>query len=69
MRKFASLLLIMIMLLGSIACQPTPDEEVIAYRGDGVMEEKIFGKSALEMGVTKPPHWTKTIQLSDSLAV
>lgn len=41
MRKVLCLVLAVMLLLGCVACQPTPEEEVVVNRGDKGMEEKI----------------------------
>ncbi len=69
MKKFTCLLLAIALLLVCMACQPTPEEEVVVNRRDGVMEEKIFGEAALNTEVEKPSHWTETIPVTDSFTV
>lgn len=67
------------------ACQPTPEEEVVFNKGDGVMEEKIFATDApvkedtgkeeeaaaepTAVPVEKVSHWTETFQVNDVFAV
>lgn len=52
------------------ACQPTPEEEIVTNKGDGVMEEKIFASpKPTEMPEEKVTHWTETFSVNDNLTV
>lgn len=84
MKRFLSLTIALLLCLGLAACQPTPEEEIVTNKGDGVMEEKIFATavptaegnaeeeaSAVPTAVPfeKVSHWTETVSVNDVLAV
>lgn len=85
MKRMLSLILAAVTLLMCTACQPTPEEEVVFNKGDGVMEEKIFATDApvkedtgkeeeaaaepTAVPVEKVSHWTETFQVNDVFAV
>lgn len=54
---------------GLLACQPTPEEEIVINRGDGVMEEKIFGDTAPSQQIEKRAHWTESLSLGTGLTL
>lgn len=60
------------------ACQPTPEEEIVTNRGDGIMEQKIFvsGVPSQEVMpedeakfIEKTPHWAESFNVNENLSV
>lgn len=68
-RRLICGLLLCTLLVGMLACQPTPEKEIVMNRGDGVMEEKIFGDAAPGQEVEKPSHWAESILIGNALTV
>lgn len=73
-RRSAGVLLAFCLLL--TACQPTPEEEIVTNKGDGVMEEKIFAspvpldkKDEPSQESEKITHWTESFYVNDNLIV
>lgn len=75
---------LLILCLALTACQPTPEEEIVTNKGDGVMEEKIFATAVptaevnAEEEVSPEPtavpfekveHWTETFNVNDNFTV
>lgn len=83
MKKYVCLIFAGMLLLFCVACQPTPEEEIVTNKGDGVMEEKIFATAAptaevdVEEASAEPTavpfekveHWTETFNVNENLAV
>lgn len=68
-RRLASGMLLGTLLAGLLACQPTPEEEIVINRGDGVMEEKIFGDSAPSQQIEKATQWAESLSLGTGLTL
>ena len=62
-------ILLCTLMAGLLARQPTPEEEIVINRGDGVMEEKIFGDTAPSQQIEKTPHWTESLSLGAGLTL
>lgn len=62
-------ILLCVLMAGLLACQPTPEEEIVINRGDGVMEEKIFGDTAPSQQIEKRTHWTESLSLGAGLTL
>lgn len=83
MKRALSLLLAIALLVFCAACQPTPEEEIVTNKGDGVMEEKIFATAEPTAEVEeeeaspeptaipfeKVTHWTESFPVNDALTV
>lgn len=62
------------------ACQPTPEEEIVTNKRDGIMEQKIFASAipTITAEGKEPPatapvekiaHWTESFNVNDDLVV
>lgn len=81
MRKVLCLMVAVFLLAGSMACQPTPEEEVVVNRGDMGMEEKIAASpqptvipgNPVPTEVTRvytfPQRWEEAYTVSDKLTI
>lgn len=70
MKKKGLCVAVLMLCLLLSACQPTPEEEIVTNKGDGVMEEKIFASAVPVTDATElPSHWTETIKISDAIDV
>lgn len=82
MKKRELLIGLLALCLLLCACQPTPEEEIVTNKGDGVMEEKIFATAApteevavgeeaqpTEEPVERVSHWTETFSVNENLPV
>lgn len=67
MKRFTSIALMAILLLSCIACQPTPEEEIVYNRGDGKLEQAIVATAAPtfapEEAYEAPPKWEETLDV------
>lgn len=68
-RRWITGILLCTLLAGLLACQPTPEEEIVINRGDGVMEEKIFGATAPSQQIEKTNQWTESLSLGTGLTL
>ena len=75
MKRIACLLFADIMLLSSLACQATPEEEAVVDRSDGGYEQVVLataepgGEAAPVSHWEYPSHWTEDIAVNDSLTI
>lgn len=67
MKQFISIVLMAILLLSCIACQPTPEEEIIYNRGDGKLEQAIVATAAPtyapKQAYEVPEKWEETLEV------
>ncbi|MDO4544420.1 MAG: DUF6034 family protein [Clostridia bacterium] len=67
MKRLLTVLLAALMLL-TLACQPTPEEEPIVNRADSQAQEAIFSTTAPEMRVF-PDRWDEEMVINDNIKV
>ena len=65
MKRFALSLTITVILILT-ACKPTPEHEVVQYRGDNALEQLLTIQNDLDT-YEHPTHWEETYPIHDSL--
>lgn len=65
MKRILIIAFIPLLILSTLACQPTPAEEIVVNKGDGVLEEAIASTPAPTMKATEITQWTETYALTN----
>lgn len=65
MKRAVSLVLLAVLLLSCMACQPTPEEEIVNNRADGALAKAIDAEPAEAYTLEVPERWEETFEVRD----
>lgn len=65
MKRAVSLVLLTLLLLSCMACQPTPEEEIVNNRADGALAKAIDAASVEPYTLEAPEKWEETFEVRD----
>ncbi len=65
MKRAVSLVLLAVLLLSCMACQPTPEEEIVNNRADGALAKAIDAEPAEAYTLEAPKRWEETFEVRE----
>lgn len=65
MKRAISMVLLTLLLLSCMACQPTPEEEIVNNRRDGALAKAIDAESVEPYTLEAPEKWEETFEVRD----
>lgn len=65
MKRILSVLLLAPLLVSCLACQPTPEEEIVNNRADGALAKAIDAESVASYTLEAPEKWEETFEVRD----
>ena len=63
------IMVIVILMLALSACQPTPDEDIVISKVDGVMEDELNSDETLKSKIDVPENWQETFIYDDKITI
>lgn len=65
MKRAVSLVLLVVLLLSCMACQPTPEEEIVNNRADGALAKAIDAEPVEAYTLEVPERWEETFEVRE----